>query len=133
MGTKLFIILSVIALALASCTQPETSDGGYDVVVLGGRVMDPESGHDAVRNVGIRDGRIEAITEDAIEGARVIDATGHVIAPGFIDLHVHGQHDEGFTFMIRDGVTSGLELEVGTGDVAKWYKQRGICLPLTLG
>ena len=124
MRTKFGIILSVVALGLASCTQPETSDGGYDVVVLGGRVMDPESGLDALRNVGIRDGRIEAITEDAIEGERVIDATGHAVAPGFIDLHVHGQHDEGFTFMIRDGVTSGLELEVGTGDVAKWYRQR---------
>ena len=124
MGTKLGIILSVVTLGLASCTQPETSDGAYNIVVLGGRVMDPESGLDAVRNVGIRDGRIEAITEDVIEGDRVIDATGHVIAPGFIDLHVHGQHDEGFTFKIRDGATSALELEVGTGDVAKWYKQR---------
>ena len=89
-----------------------------------GRVIDPESKLDAVRNVGIRAGRIEAISDQALNGTRVIDATGLVVAPGFIDLHEHGQNEESYALMVRDGVTSAFELEVGTGDVAKWYDER---------
>jgi len=87
-------------------------------------VIDPESKLDAVRNVGIRAGRIEAISDQALNGTRVIDATGLVVAPGFIDLHEHGQNEESYALMVRDGVTSAFELEVGTGDVAKWYDER---------
>ena len=116
--------LTLAALALAACAPRETGVGVYDLVLQGGLVMDPESGLDAVRNVGIRDGHIEAVSQDALEGARVIDATGLVVAPGFIDQHVHGQSEESFRFMVRDGVTTGLELEVGTGNVARWYSER---------
>jgi len=63
----------------------------YDLVILGGRVMDPESNLDAVRNVGIKGGKIAKVTKRKISGKQTIDATGHVVAPGFIDLHVHGQ------------------------------------------
>ncbi len=115
---KTVVALFAFALALSGCTPP------YDIVLAGGRVMDPESGLDAIRNVGVRDGLIAAVTEDALDGTRVIDASGLVVAPGFIDLHVHGQTDYSFTFMIRDGVTSGFELEVGTGDVEGWYRER---------
>jgi N-acyl-D-glutamate deacylase len=55
----------------------------YDVVINNGRVMDPETNFDGVRNVGIKDGKIVAITEDAITGKETIDAKGHVVAPGF--------------------------------------------------
>lgn len=112
------------ALALSGCSPPDTQDAIYDIVLAGGRVMDPESGLDAIRNVGVREGIIEAVSEDTLEGKRVVDAAGLVVAPGFIDLHVHGQTDYSFTFMIRDGVTSGLELEVGTGNVEGWYRRR---------
>ncbi len=115
---KTVVALFAFALALSGCTPP------YDIVLAGGRVMDPESGLDAIRNVGVRDGLIAAVTEEALDGTRVIDASGLVVAPGFIDLHVHGQKDYSFTFMIRDGVTSGFELEVGTGDVEGWYRER---------
>lgn len=118
------VIITLLALTLSSCTQPGTEETTYDIVIEGGRVMDPDSGLDAIRNVGVRDGRIETVTEDALDGTRIIDATGHVVAPGFIDLHVHGQTEYSFTFMTRDGVTTGFELEVGTGDVDKWYRQR---------
>ena len=97
----------------------------YDLVVQGGRVMDPESGLDAVRNLGIRDGRIEEISANPLVGERIVDATGLVVAPGFIDLHAHGQSEEAFSLMVQDGVTSAFELEVGTGDVSAWYGERG--------
>ncbi len=112
---------SMVALSLmAACSREPAVT--YDLVVANGRVMDPESGLDAVRHVGIRGGRIEAISKSALQGKRVIDATGDVVAPGFVDLHEHGQQEEAYGLMVRDGVTTGLELEVGTGDVAAWYK-----------
>ena len=119
-----YSIVGCVAIALVACAPPEATVDRYDLVVQGGRVMDPESGLDAVRNVGIRDGRIEEISEDTLAGRRVIDATGLVVAPGFIDLHAHGQSEESFELMVRDGVTSAFELEVGTGDVAGWYGER---------
>ncbi len=100
------------------------SGPSYDLVVSGGRVIDPESGVDAVRNVGIRGGTIQAISADPLRGERVIDASGLVIAPGFIDLHEHGQNQESYALMVQDGVTSALELEVGTGSVEQWYAER---------
>jgi dihydroorotase len=96
----------------------------YDTVILNGRVMDPESGTDAVRNVGIQGGKIAAITTEAIRGRNTIDAHGLVVAPGFIDLHSHGQDDENYRYKAMDGVTTALELEVGVGDVDRWYGER---------
>lgn len=96
----------------------------YDLVIANGRVMDPESKLDAIRHVGIRGGRVESISSSPLTGTRVIDATGLVVAPGFIDLHEHGQQEESYALMVRDGVTSALELEVGTEDVGKWYAAR---------
>ena len=97
----------------------------YDVVVANGRVIDPESGLDGVRNVGIRSGHIAAISEQPLRGKRTIDAKGLVVAPGFIDLHQHGQDDENYRYAALDGVTTALEMEVGTGDVDAWYRQHG--------
>lgn len=112
----------LLAAVLAACGGEATPP--YDLVLANGRVMDPESGLDAVRHVGIRGGRIEAVSETPLEGARVVDVAGHVVAPGFIDLHEHGQQEESYSMMVRDGVTSAFELEVGTGDVAAWYAAR---------
>ena len=96
----------------------------YDRVILGGRVMDPASGLDAVRNIGLAGGRIAVISADAILGRDTIDARGLVVAPGFIDLHAHGQTPETYRFQSLDGVTTALELELGTSDVAAWYRER---------
>lgn len=120
-AVRLLIIAGLISLLAGCGTQDSTQ---YDLVLANGRVMDPDSGLDAVRNVGIIGGRIAAISEDPLFAARSIDATGHVVAPGFIDLHEHGQSEEAYGMMVRDGVTSAFELEVGAGDVAAWYAAR---------
>lgn len=96
----------------------------FDVVVVGGRVMDPESGLDAVRDIGIRYGRVEAISEVPLDGVRTIDATGLVVAPGFVDLHRHDQREIGYRLQVHDGVTTGLELELGVPHVREWYEER---------
>ena len=113
--------IAALVVVAASAEQPAP---GYDLVIANGRVMDPESGLDAVRHVGIRGGSIAAISETPLAGARVIDAARHVVAPGFVDLHEHGQQDESYQMMVRDGVTSAFELEVGTANVAAWYAAR---------
>ncbi|MGE0360234.1 MAG: amidohydrolase family protein [Vicinamibacterales bacterium] len=114
----------VVAQLVAGCTAPPPAEAPYDLVVANGRVMDPDSGLDAIRHLGIRGGTIAAVSATPLGAPRVIDATGHVVAPGFIDLHEHGQQEESYRMMVRDGVTSAFELEVGTGDVAAWYGAR---------
>jgi N-acyl-D-aspartate/D-glutamate deacylase len=96
----------------------------YDRVIVGGRVMDPASGLDGIRNVGIRDGRVAEVSAQPLTGRETIDARGLVVAPGFIDLHAHGQTPEVYRFQSLDGVTTALELEVGTSDVGRWYDER---------
>ena len=113
--------LALTSLLLSSCTIGNTQ---YDLVIEGGRVIDPESGLDAVRTIGVIGGEIAAITETSLEGDRVIQATGLVVVPGFIDLHEHGQEEDSYRMMVRDGVTTALELEVGTADVEGWYAER---------
>ena len=113
--------LALTSLLLSSCTIGSTQ---YDLVIEGGRVIDPESGLDAVRTIGVIGGEIAAITESSLEGDRVIQATGLVVVPGFIDLHEHGQEEDSYRMMVRDGVTTALELEVGTADVEGWYTER---------
>ena len=111
----------LVGLALGARGAAASQEETYDVVIVGGKVMDPESGLAAVRNVGIRDGKIRAISSDALQGQQTIDAKGLVVAPGFIDLHEHGQEPRNYQFQAHDGVTTSLELEVGTGDVDQWY------------
>jgi len=96
----------------------------YDIVLSGGRVMDPESGLDAVRNVGIQGNKIAGISTTPLQGKVRVDATGSVVAPGFIDLHSHGQTPENYRYKAMDGVTTALELEVGVSPVGDWYAAR---------
>src|SRR5689334_18709955 len=118
----------IVCLLLAGLAMPFSSSSDpnqiYDVVILNGRVIDPESRLDALRNIGISGGTIKAVTTARLNGRTVIDAKGLVVAPGFIDLHQHGQNEENYRFKAMDGVTTALELEVGTGDVDRWYAER---------
>ncbi len=119
-----FLAVGFVLITAFRCSPPETVVQRYDLVVEGGRVMDPESGLDAVCNLGIQGGRVEEISTNPLEGERIIAARGLVVVPGFIDLHAHGQSEEAFRLMVQDGVTSAFELEVGTGDVSTWYRER---------
>jgi dihydroorotase len=96
----------------------------FDIVIANGRVMDPASALDAVRYVGIRIGKIAAISVAPLQGDTVLDAKGLVVAPGFIDLHSHGQTPENYRYKAMDGVTTALEMEVGVSPVPAWYAAR---------
>ncbi len=118
-------MLTAGCTACQSCKQRDfSSKDGYDLVILNGRVIDPETNLDAVRNIGIREGSVQIITEKVIGGKSSIDATGLVVAPGFIDMHQHGQDQENYRYKVMDGVTTALELEMGTSDVDRWYRER---------
>jgi dihydroorotase len=96
----------------------------YDVVILNGRVMDPESNLDAVRNIGIQNNTIHAITKSRLRGRKVIDASGLVVAPGFIDVLAHGMDLENNHNQAHDGLTTILALEGETADIDGWYAER---------
>lgn len=104
--------------------MPSDPNKTYDLVISGGRVIDPESGRDAVRNVGVSGGTIDALTDDYLHGRDEIDAAGLVVTAGFIDMHSHGQDEENYEIQARDGMTTALELEVGAADVDQWYDER---------
>ena len=112
--------LPIVLLALTCVGRAQV----FDVVIANGRVMDPVSGLDAVRQIGVRDGKIAAISTDALRGRTVLDAAGLTVAPGFIDLHSHGQTPENYRFKAMDGVTTALEMEVGVSPVSRWYAAR---------
>src|SRR5687767_2297837 len=100
----------LLVLEAATLSAQSAPDASYDRVILGGHVMDPASGLNAVRNIGLLDGRIAVITTEALRGGDTVEARGLVVAPGFIDLHAHGQTPETYRFQSLDGVTTSLEL-----------------------
>ncbi|MBL8238760.1 MAG: amidohydrolase family protein [Bryobacterales bacterium] len=112
---------AILALAFGVALAGQSP---FDVVIRGGRVMDPESGLDAVRDVGIRGGKIAAISTARLAGKVLLAAEGRVVAPGFIDLHAHGQSAESNEFQAHDGVTTALELEVGVPEVGRFLRAR---------
>ncbi|MCV9386286.1 amidohydrolase family protein [Reichenbachiella ulvae] len=133
MKKNIFIsFLSLLSLSLligcgekasdANSDSAVSSDTKFDLVILNGRVMDPETNFDGLRNVGVLDGKIALITEDSISGKETIDAKGHVVAPGFIDIHSHiSDFPFGQKLSLRDGVTTPLDMEAGAYPVNDWY------------
>jgi len=128
-------LLRILLLSLAVILPFSVSaQQRFDLVINNGRVIDPETNFDAVANVGIKDGRIAAITENTIKGDKSIDAKGHVVAPGFIDLHAHGQNIGDYRMQAMQGVTTMLELESGVLPVSGWYEgQAKKRLPINYG
>ena len=116
--------MRLIAAAVSAALALQPAAASYDVVLRNARVLDPASNLDAVRNVGITGKKIAAVSADPLRGRAEIDATGLVAAPGFIDLHSHGQTPENYRYKAMDGVTAALELEVGVSPVGDWYKAR---------
>ncbi|MGB8113142.1 MAG: amidohydrolase family protein [Candidatus Sulfotelmatobacter sp.] len=116
---KLIFYICLFGFSLASARAQQ-----YDLVIEGGRAIDPETGLDAVRNIGIRDGKITRISSEKLTGGRVIQAAGLVVAPGFIDLHQHGQDMASQRVKALDGVATALELEIGAPDVAQFLKEK---------
>jgi cytosine/adenosine deaminase-related metal-dependent hydrolase len=94
------------------------------VVISGGRVVDPASGMDAIGDVAVLDGTIAAIGSSLPGAEQMIDATGLVVAPGFIDLHAHGQSIPADRMQAFDGVTTSLDLEAGVLPVDAWYRRQ---------
>lgn len=117
------IALAVWSLSSAGAARTGQS-ATYDVVLAGGRVLDPESGLDGIRWIGISGGTIREISGTPLRGADVLDVSGLAVAPGFIDLHQHAQSPEAYGLLALSGTTTALELEEGTADVAAWYSAR---------
>lgn len=118
-----------LGLFVSACSRPPQ----YDLVIANGRVMDPASRVDAVRNIGVSGGRIVAISEGKLEGRETLNAEGYVVSPGFIDLHAHGQTTGDLQIKARDGVTTALDLEAGVYPVAGWYRAMEGKAPLNYG
>ena len=125
---RLLLRVSLLVLAAPAVLFAAAGAAGaqeqYDVVLTGGTVIDPETGFEGVRNVGIRGDQIVAVSSEPMAGARVIDVSGLVVAPGFIDLHAHGQSYEANVFQAHDGVTTALELEGGVPDIEGFLADR---------
>ncbi|MCH1579821.1 MAG: D-glutamate deacylase, partial [Luminiphilus sp.] len=100
-------VLGLLASLFVNAATP------YDLVINNGRVIDPESQLDAVRSLGIREGKIVLISDDPLKAERSIDATGLIVSPGFINLHSHSVAELGYRLELLDGVTTVLELEAG--------------------
>ena len=118
-----------LALVLLLPAAPFAQDRDLDLVITGGRVIDPETGLDAVRDVGVVRNEIVAISREVLQnrlkqGGVLLDASGKVVSPGFIDLHAHGQSVEANRFQAMDGVTTALELEGGVPRIARFLESR---------
>jgi len=100
------------------------TDTQFDIVLVGGRVIDPETKLDGIRNVGILNNRIAQISSQPLKGKKIVNVGGLVVAPGFIDLHVHGRSNVEQEYQLHDGVTTALELEWGIENLKEWYASR---------
>jgi dihydroorotase len=130
-------LLGTAAGAALFARMPKAFAATYDLIIKGGRVIDPSAGLDAVRDVAIAGGRIVAVAADmAGDAAETIDARGKLVAPGLIDIHVHaGRSKEGPPMCLQDGVTGWVDAGTGGADnmdavaaVCRGAPQIGRCL-----
>lgn len=121
MFLRIFFLIILSQFIKSSIAQPNLI---YDIVLTGGRVIDPETKLDAIRNVGITNGRIAQISSEPLKGKEIVEVSGLVVSPGFIDLHVHGRDNKEQEYQLHDGVTTALELEWGIEFLSDWYASR---------
>lgn len=124
MTRREFLRAGAAGVATAATFHVWATSADFDLVILNGRVIDPETKLDAIRHIGVRAGRIVAVSKTELKGSRTIDARGLVVAPGFIDPISHGQDLENDHLQLLDGVTTKLQMEVGALDVAEWYREQ---------
>ncbi len=120
---KSVFLLFILTICVSSMLTAQSSTE-YDIVLTGGRVIDPETNLDTIKNVGIIKNRIAEISSKKLIGRQVIDVKGLVVAPGFIDLHVHGRSNKEQEYQVHDGITTALELEWGIEFLKEWYATR---------
>jgi N-acyl-D-aspartate/D-glutamate deacylase len=94
--------------SIPGAKAPPPTDAVFDVVIKGGRVLDPDSGFDAVADIGVMGERIASISLDPLQGATTVGAAGKVVSPGFVDLLSYEPNPYGAWFKIGDGVTTNL-------------------------
>ncbi len=115
--TQILLLLASLFISTWASAQP------FSLVINHGRVIDPESGLDAIRHIGIQDNKIVTLSQQPLIGEQEIDATGLVVSPGFIDLHTHTPTPLGQYYQMFDGVTTALELEAGAYPVSAYGAQ----------
>jgi dihydroorotase len=108
------VLSGAAAAALAAAAFPHrlsAATPAYDLVVKGGRVIDPSRRLDAVRDVAVANGRIAAVAANIpAGGAQVVDAGGKLVVPGLIDIHTHtARFKEGPELVLKDGVTGWID------------------------
>ena len=116
-------VLPVIAIF----SPPDFDTTIYDTVILNARIINPETYSDLENfNIGILDGRIAALTRRPLQGVNVVDATGLIASPGFIDVISFELGDGSERFKIADGVTTNLVMHGGTTNARAWYERRAV-------
>jgi len=119
----LFYIITLFLVC--SCGQQQSgTKTTYDIVIENARVIDPETNTDQVLNVAIAGDKIAEISNNKLAGRKLIDGSGKILSPGFIDLHAHGQTNKENEYQAFDGVTTALELEIGIDTLAQYYQAR---------
>src|SRR5262249_2722953 len=106
------------ASAAILARAPNAFAATYDIVIKGGRVIDPSDGVNATRDVAIAGGRIAAVEANiAGDATETIDARGKLVVPGLIDIHTHaGRSKEGPPMCLEDGVTGWVDAGSGGAD-----------------
>ena len=112
MNRRRFLYTAVSSAAMfAGAPRVFGAAAKYDLLIKGGRVIDPSLRLDAVYDVGISDGRIAAVEANiAAEAVQIVDARGKIVAPGLIDIHTHcARSGEGPAMVLQDGVTGWID------------------------
>ena len=112
-------ILRAAAAGAAMMTRMRNAQAAtYDLIIKGGRVIDPSVGLDGVRDVAIAGGRIVAVEADIVgDAVETIDARGKIVAPGLIDIHTHaGRGKDSPALALQDGVTGFVDAGSGGPD-----------------